>query len=306
MSAGQEAGRPGRRIVVALTSFGRRDTTLACLAALERAAARVEGGVEAVLVDDASPDGTAEAVRARFPWVHVVQGTGNLYWCRGMHLAIAHAWPSRPELLLWLNDDTLLDEDALAGLVGAHDSLSGSGAHPLILVGSTRDPVTGKRSYGGCRRVEGISRIAVRYVEPCAHPQQLDTFQGNVVLVNSLALARVGNLDDGFEHGMGDTDYGFRAGYAGVPVWLAPGTCGTCSTNAAPGTYFDTSLPWLARWSLFIGRKGMPPASWLRFTRRHAGVLWPLYFLRPYVGFWLGLVRDRLLARTAGNRLSPR
>jgi GT2 family glycosyltransferase len=126
------------------------------------------------------------------------------------------------------------------------------------------------------------------------------------VLVNARAYGKVGNLDAAFEHGMGDTDYGFRAGYAGVPIWLAPATCGTCSPNGAQGSYFDASLPWRTRWALFVGRKGMPPASWLRFTRRHAGFSWPLYFLLPYASFWFGLVRDALYARTAGNRWSAK
>jgi GT2 family glycosyltransferase len=292
MSIGPQTGGSRRRIVVALTAYGRRETTLAALGALERAAAGLDEAVEAVLVDDASPDGTAAAVRERFPWVQVVPGAGNLFWCRGMHLALAHAMESGPEFVLWLNDDTTLDEDALARLVAVHDGLSDTGARPLIVVGSTRDPATGRRSYGGCARVAGISRIATRYVEPGPHPQRLDTFQGNLVLVNARAYGKVGNLDAAFEHGMGDTDYGFRAGYAGVPIWLAPATCGTCSPNGAQGSYFDASLPWRTRWALFVGRKGMPPASWLRFTRRHAGFSWPLYFLLPYASFWFGLVRD--------------
>ncbi|MFM7534097.1 MAG: glycosyltransferase family 2 protein [Rubrivivax sp.] len=289
-----------------MTSFGRRDTTLAALASLERAAASQACAVQAVLVDDRSPDGTAEAVRARHAWVQVVESAGDLFWCRGMHLAIEHAMRSQPEFLLWLNDDTLLDSDALARLIELHDTVGTAGAQPAIVVGSTRDPVTGSRSYGGCRRVSGLSPITTRYVEPRATAQQVDTFQGNLVLVNARAFAILGNLDAGFEHGMGDTDYGFRAGYAGVPVWLCPGTLGTCSPNTTRGTYQDVSLAWRRRWALFVGRKGMPPLSWLRFTRRHAGRLWPLHFLRPYCVFALGLARDGLAALAGGSRLSTR
>jgi hypothetical protein len=31
-----------------------------------------------------------------------------------------------------------------------------------------------------------------------------------------------------------------------------------------------------------LGRKGLPVRSWLRFTRKHGGVLWPMYFVWPY------------------------
>ena len=39
------------------------------------------------LVDDASPDRTGERVLNEFPQVHVIQGTGSLYWTKGMNLA---------------------------------------------------------------------------------------------------------------------------------------------------------------------------------------------------------------------------
>jgi GT2 family glycosyltransferase len=120
----------------------------------------------------------------------------------------------------------------------------------------------------------------------------VDTFDGNVVLVNAAAASLLGNLDAVFEHAMADTDYGLRAGRLGIAVWLAPGTHGVCSTNALHGTFRDTTLPARQRWQLLIGRKGLPPRSWWRFTRRHGGLLWPLHFAWPYLRFGLALLRE--------------
>lgn len=275
-----------------LTCFNRRDTTLACLAALERAAARAGVQPRAVVVDDASPDGTAATVRSRFGWAEVVDGPGDLYWARGMHLAQVRAMRHAPALLLWLNDDTLLDEDALERLLHTHEELTASDRQPLVLVGSTRDAATGRRTYGGLWRAGGLRAVAVRDVEPAAAAQRVDTFDGNVVLVNAAAASLLGNLDAVFEHAMADTDYGLRAGRLGIAVWLAPGTHGVCSTNALHGTFRDPALPARQRWRLLIGRKGLPPRSWLRFTRRHGGLLWPLHFAWPYLRFGLELLRE--------------
>jgi GT2 family glycosyltransferase len=93
---------------------------------------------------------------------------------------------------------------------------------------------------------------------------------------------KVGNLDPTFEHAMGDTDYALRARRAGVRAYVAPGIAGYCSVNPLKGSYFDRSLPLHRRWQLIRSRKGLPVRSWLRFTRRHGGWLWPIYFAWPY------------------------
>jgi len=143
-------------------------------------------------------------------------------------------------------------------------------------------------------------------VTPLAEPQRLDTFDGNIVLVSAGAARALGNLDPAFEHAMGDTDYGLRAGRLGVECWLAPGTHGRCDDNPAVGTYADPALPWRTRWRLMLGRRGLPPRSWWRFTRRHAGLLWPAYLVWPYLRLavaGLGLRRAGSGMPAAGRRV---
>jgi GT2 family glycosyltransferase len=275
--------KPGAtRVCALLTCFNRRETTLACLAALG-ASTGVEGvTLRAVLVDDASTDGTAAAVRERFPWVEVIEAEGDLYWCRGMHRAFARALEQGHDHYLWLNDDTLLDADALVRLLACHDHIVQGQRAAVLVVGSTRDPHSGRHTYGGENRVSAWRPVRFRLAAPQAVAQRVDTFDGNVVLVSAAAAAVVGNLDPRFEHSMGDADYGLRAGRRGVPTWLAPGMHGTCSVNPLTGSFADPALPWRRRWQLFSGRKIMPPRSWWLFTRLHGGPLWPAMFVWPY------------------------
>ena len=59
---------PGRRIVAVLTCFNRKALTLACLEALEVAARHAGVELSAIVVDDASPDGTGAAAEVvNFP-----------------------------------------------------------------------------------------------------------------------------------------------------------------------------------------------------------------------------------------------
>jgi GT2 family glycosyltransferase len=284
--------RPG--LCVLLACFNRREKTLACLSAL-LASERIDSlQLHVLLVDDASTDGTAAAVNAQFPSVHVLRTAGNLFWCRSMHQAVQQALLAGHHQLLWLNDDVLLDRDAVARLLDCHNALLRSPAQALIVVGSTRDPAGQGITYGGERRRAGLNPLSLAPVEPTDQAQALDTFNGNLVLVNRAALALVGNLDPRFEHAMGDTDYGLRANRLGVGCWLAPGSHGVCSHNPAQGTYRDTSLPWRRRWQLIRSRKGLPVQSWWVFTRRHAGYLWPLLFAWPYLRLLLAALRLRL------------
>lgn len=280
---------PGmRRLCVLLTCFNRRDKTLACLARLacNRTAVVSRGWqVDAVLVDDGSTDGTAEAVRERYPWVTVLRSTEPLFWSRGMHLAQQQPLARTADAQLWLNDDVLLVDTALQSLLDCLAEVAPGVDAPdasVIVVGATRDAVTGATSYGAQRQVSGWRRTSFVGVEPTGRPQRCDVMNGNIVLVPRQAALRVGDIDATFEHAMGDTDYSLRAGRVGVPVWLAPGHLGCCSDNPVEQTYQDRRLPWRQRWHLMMDRKGLPWRSWLHLTRRHTGSCWPVYFLWPY------------------------
>ena len=273
-----------RRLCAVLTCFNRREKTLACLEALQASGRDTEGiDLQAVLVDDGSTDGTAVAVRLRFPWVDVVQAEGDLYWCRGMHRAVALAMTRAPDFLLWLNDDTFLIPDALARLVACHDNLLRQRGRAVIVVGSTHSSHGGAVTYGGERRVSPWRPARFRKVEPQAQAARIDTFDGNIVLLSLPVAAQVGNLDSAFEHAMGDFDYGLRASKLGVELWLAPEWHGICDSNSVTGTFRDPALPWRRRWQLMMSPKGLPPRSWWLFNRRHSGLLGPLVFAWPYL-----------------------
>lgn len=287
------------RILAALTCFNRKALTLGSLRALARAAEQAGVDLEAVLVDDASPDGTAAAVRAEFPWVEVVDGSGSLFWNRGMHEAFGRAMARRTaDYYLWLNDDTEIVPDALARLVDQSRTLRARLGHPVIVVGATAERGSGRITYGG--RVAGnrLRRFTYRLVSSDSEPLLIDAVEGNCVLIDKDVAHAVGNLDPTFEHAMGDTDYGLRARKAGFPSYLAPGVMGYCRDNPVAGSFADDSLTLKQRWKVLVSRKGLPPQSWMHFTRRHGGWLWPLYFAWPYVR----VVTTSLAKPRAGHR----
>ena len=120
-----------------LTCHNRREQTLACLESL-RATTFPGITVDVHLVDDASNDGTAEAVAAAFPDVEINCGSGDLFWGGGMRLVFTRAVPTCPDYLLWLNDDVVLDTGALKRLLATYAALCAERQPLSVVAGSTR------------------------------------------------------------------------------------------------------------------------------------------------------------------------
>jgi GT2 family glycosyltransferase len=277
------------RVAAVLAAYNRRDLTLACLRSL--CDQQVPGvAVDAFALDDASSDGTAAAIAEEFPEVTLLQGDGKLYWNGGMRRAFAAAMAGDYDYYLWMNDDTELDDGALAVLLDTERQLCRQGHHAVIVAGSTRHPDTGELTYGGVVRPHRWRPMRTELVEPGDTPRPCDTMNGNATLVSRAVVRRVGNIDPAFVQQMGDFDYGLRARAAGCSVWIAPGTVGTCASHPKrrPGEQaLGDELRQL--WSI----KELTPRSWAVFCRRWAGRLWPLYWLSPYVHHAARLILER-------------
>jgi GT2 family glycosyltransferase len=290
-----------KTIAVLMTSFNRRDQTLACLVALS-AQRDIEGvKVTVFLVDDNSTDGTSDAVQAQFPEVNLLHGDGSLFWNGGMRLAFGMAMQRGFDAYFFLNDDTVLYEDAVRRLI--HCAVRGKNSgNPPIVVGSTHSPITGKQSYGGfTRRGKGL-KTHLRLVSP--HPSRstpCDTMNGNFALIPAVIAECLGNLEKRFRHQFGDIDYGLRARLAGFDVVVAPGFVGECLENSDCGTWRDANSTLAIRWKNLCSPKGVPPREWLLFVWRHYGWRFPVYAISPYVK----TIASALLARRCNREPVP-
>jgi GT2 family glycosyltransferase len=289
-------------IAVLMASHNRRSHTIDCLSALFDRVIGEDIPIEVILVDDGSTDGTAEEVRARFPDVRILSGSGALYWSGAIRLAIAAAMQGNYTHCLLLNDDTNLYPHALSTLVRTMKNLTARDGRQPIVVGTTEDPEHKVYSYGGRKCLRPGNALYQAPVAPDLDPRPCDTFNGNCVLIPAQAMRLLGNLDPAFSHGMGDFDLGLRARNLGIAVFVAPGFVGACRTNSGKGSWLDETLPVGRRWRLLLGPKGLPPKEWLVFTSRHAGALWPIYWLNPYLRFWVRAA----LGALGGNRRRTR
>ena len=270
-------GPSRQRLAALLTCHNRRDQTLRCLSSLAAAKqfASELATIDTFLVDDGCSDGTAAAVRSQFPDVHVIAGTGSLFWCGGMRLAWTQAAANDCDGYLWLNDDVTLENDAIERLLAASNRLSrGDGA--VIVVGGTRAEEAGPvnaATYGGLS-AEGV-------LPSSADVRRIDLFNGNIVLVSRRAFQVLGGLSPAYTHGLADIDYGVRAKRAGVPVWLAAGSLGSCSANKT-ARWQRADLPVWTRLHELHRPTGCPPWQLARLVWSNGGWWFPWSVAKLY------------------------
>ncbi len=296
---GQTAPNP-LKIAVLIVSHNRRELTVRAVRSVEPIPAL---STKVVLFDDASSDGTVGAVLSERPDTVVVKGDGGAFWNGGLFRAWTKALDLNVDGFLWLNDDVDLDTDTLHRLVSAWQDLSSEGAREFILVGATRGQ-NGELTYGGMKAVRSPLSLKLEMQPIMDERQTVDTFNGNIVLIPRSVTDRIGINSPDYFHNLGDIDYGLRAAASGVPVYLLPGTMGICEANDAKKSrgYGSANLSVREQWRKVNTHHGLPYASWLRFTRRHSGVWWPLHFLLPYrhlFKFWRR-GNDGASARTGG------
>ena len=248
---------------VLLTVFNRKDKTLQCLSRLFDQLPVEDLQIDVFLTDDGCTDGTAEAVESLFPSVHILEGSGELFWNRGMLMAWKAATETRNyDAYIWLNDDTYVYVDMLVSLTQAMKQTS----ERAILVGATEDAAHSKLTYGG-RLSEGTIPI------PSVELAPVDYFNGNIVLVPQFVFRQLGYIDGYFTHSKGDYDYGLRAKKAGLQIYQIGKVLGECDEHPTFDKWCDPNVPFSQRWKLLNRPNGMPPRETFYFEKRHYGII---------------------------------
>ncbi len=269
------------KVAVLLTTFNRKQKTMACLASL--LAQELPDGIhlEIFLTDDASSDGTAQAVEERFPEVHLFSGTGTLFWAGGMRNTWRKAIGHNPDFYLLINDDTLLSPTAVASLLNNENKVDLSRAHAWISIGSTRDENSGKISYGGWKL---LSRF--RWKSERIHSGQdfadCDFGNANIMLVPKAIVEKIGILADHFTHSLADYDYTLRAKKAGFGVRVAPGFLGSCVDDHG-NNWKPQKSTLTERVNYLKSPKGLAYHEYLRFIKDHFPLSYPSAFCKLWV-----------------------
>jgi len=106
----------GPRVTVVLVTYQSAETIGPALASLRP---QFESGVlRAIVVDNASRDGTLERAAREHPWATVVGSGGNIGYGRGCNVGLARA---TTEYVMFMNPDAVMDPGAVPALVSFLD-----------------------------------------------------------------------------------------------------------------------------------------------------------------------------------------
>jgi GT2 family glycosyltransferase len=264
--------------IVALAVFhNRKEMTLKAVKSILDQLLPEGVSVDIVLVDDGSTDGTADAIKNRFPGVKIINGDGNLYWNQGM----IYGWKNISDIgfdyLMPFNDDIILNKNAIHELLSC---IMGS-TNPLTIVsGAMFDPIQSVTSYGGKVRNSKIFPLRFRTVKPEeGHCKIVDAINMNCILIPKNVLNKIGFLSNRFKHSCGDYEYGIRHIQNGGSLLLSSGHIGVCLLHKP--------LTFVEKFSLFRKlahyRKNYPFYERLYYFRVYGGNFWVFGLLLFYI-----------------------
>lgn len=262
---------------IVIVSYNTREDTLACLRSIFAAPPAGLGRVW--VVDNASADGSADAIRAAFPRVEIVALPANAGFGAANNVALRK---SDAPLALLLNSDTIAQRGAIDGLVArlnetgavaAGPRLVDRDGHPEISFGPMLSPWSEAVQRTRVRLAARSGAFARRYVANLvSRERNVDWVSGACLLVRRDAAAAAGFFDERYFLYEEDVDFCAALRARGGRVVFTPAVEVThlrgrsSQAGGAGASHYDRShlafyekhrpgwAPWLRAWLRLRGR----------------------------------------------------
>lgn len=222
------------RLSVIIVTFNSAGLVEGAIRSATDAARVADAELELIVVDNASADGTAEAIAAAHPEVNLIRNADNEGFGRANNRAFREA---TGDYWLLLNPDASLDPDALVHLLAFLD------ARPRVaaVAPTVEDARGGGAESGGM--APGARSLASHFLmlnrllagdrggpwrgfqlarRSSAAPRPADWLGAMALLVRPSAIREVGGFDERFFLYGEDVDLGERLTRAGWELWLLP------------------------------------------------------------------------------------
>ena len=274
-----------------ILSYNGKQLTLDCLASV----LELEYSNFAImLVDNASSDGSVEAIRSIFSKeiasgkIVLFANTMNLGFAGGNNQGMRYAYEKGAEYILLLNNDTVVDNTLLANMISLCESDPKIGiAGPKIYYQEPPDQIWfagGEiKLHKGLSRHIGIRRKDLGQFNEAA---ECDYITGCAMLIKRAVVDKTGYLDTIYPMYSEDSDYCMRARQNGFKMMYLPAGIVWHKISAATGGQLKWRKIRFRLISNFI------------FLRRHA--LWyhwftiPFYFVRDAVRVLVSVLTGRI------------
>lgn len=259
-------------ISIIIVNWNTRDLSAGCLksvtvdrlqvASPDHATCSLQPAIhEAIVIDNASSDGSVTTVKERFPWVQLIENSANVGFAKANNQGIR---ASSGRYVLLLNSDTVVHAGALVRLIDfmdAHPQAGACGPRLLNADGSLQHGchpmLTPGREFW---RLLFLERFWPRATYPLEHwsteqPRQVEAIKGAALLLRRAALDQVGLLDENYFMYTEEVDLCKRLALAGWQLWYVPGAVVTHFGGASSSQMAETMYLQLYRSKLQFYRK---------------------------------------------------
>jgi GT2 family glycosyltransferase len=247
-------------VFIILVNWNGRQVTLECLASLTEIAYKK---CKVIVVDNASDDGSVDAIQARFPSTIILAQKENLRFGGGNNIGIRYALEQGAELICLLNNDTTVDKDFLTHLVHCIQSDKKCGMvapkvyyhdepNRIWFAGSEISMWTGTMRHVGIREVDHGQRDASR---------EIDYATGCCLLARKEVIEKVGMLDETFFMYTEDADWSMRARRVGYSIMFEPKSRVWHKLSVASGghlSFFKMKNKFISNFRFFFRYASLP------------------------------------------------
>jgi GT2 family glycosyltransferase len=219
-------------LAIIIVSYNTRQLLDDCLASIF-AAERPSGGLDVIVVDNGSRDGSVEMTAEKYPAVTLLPLTDNLGFAAANNRGAKN---SHSEYILFLNSDTTINEDALVkplAYMQAHPE-AGALTVNLIYPNGQRDPDNHRgfpTPWNALCHFSGLSKLFPDnprfngYFQSYAdfsrtHP--VDVIAGSYMLMPRPVFAELGGWDEDYFFYGEDIDFCYRIRQAGYQIVYYP------------------------------------------------------------------------------------
>jgi GT2 family glycosyltransferase len=207
-------------VVSVILNSNRRDDTLACLSSLEHNSYTNQ---RIIFLDNASSDGSVDAVRSFFPDVQIIELDQNLGYAGNNDVGITAALDQGADWVFVLNEDTILAPDCLEKLVAVGESARNIGIiGPMVY--HYDEPGVIQSAGGKMNRFfqswhRGQNEIDLGQF---ANRESVDWISGCGIMVRREVIEQVGAIDERFFYYVEEFEWCVRVTKSGWKIIHVP------------------------------------------------------------------------------------
>jgi GT2 family glycosyltransferase len=242
------------KIAIVVLHWNHEPDTMECLESLRHS--RYEN-LQIIVVDNASAEAFDRLLQDRFPGLEVIRNPTNLGFPGGMNVGIRRALSDGADIVVCLNNDTVVDVEFMGEIAAAYRARPDAAAlAPLELQYFNSATVV---SLGG--RI-GLLRSEIGfYGKPAsAIPDEIRTtgmLCGACMVFASATLKELGLFEPEYFFGFEDREYGMRILKSGREILLAPRARFRHKRAHSTGSKFNSMRAYfeVRNWILFARRE---------------------------------------------------